>query len=193
MFRKIIWDLSGKFAIQIVSFITSIVLTRLLTPTEYGIMGMAMVVIAFSHVFLDLGFNRAIIQRPEVSQTQYSTIFWVNLGMAFLLMIACFLGAGTAARFYRQPVIKPIFQIASLSFLINGLNLVPSSMLYKKMHFKVNSIQSLIAVVISGVIGIGMAYSGYGVWALLTQSLVGSFILLVLNWIYVKWWPSFPL
>lgn len=190
MYKNIIWDLVGKFGIQIVSFLLSIILTRLLSPTEYGIMGMVMVIVGFAHIFLDLGFYRAIIQRPEVSPTQYSTIFYVNTGMAVLLALACFFGAGPLARFYGQPLITPIFQVASISFLINGLNLIPGAMLYKKMRFKVNSIQSLASAVISGVIGVLMAYNGFGVWSLLAQSLLGSFILLVLNWLYVGWWPT---
>jgi O-antigen/teichoic acid export membrane protein len=190
MFKNIIWDLVGKFGIQIVSLGISIMLTRLLSPEEYGIMGMAMVIIAFAHIFLDLGFNRAIIQQPEVSQIQYSTIFYLNVGIACFLTALCFILASPLSVFYNQPLIKPVFRVLSFSFILNGLNLVPSSILYKRLQFKVNSIQTLIAAVVSGVAGIIIAYKGYGVWSLVGQSLIGSLLLLILNFAYVKWYPS---
>lgn len=172
------------------SFVISILLTRLLSPQEYGIMGMAMVIVVFAHVFLDLGFNRAIIQQPEVSQLQYSTVFYLNSGIALLLTAICFFSAGPVAAFYGQPLIKPVFRVVSVSFLLNGLNLVPSSIMYKKMQFKVNSIQSLVSALISGALGVYMAYNGYGVWSLVVQSLAGSAILLLLNFAYVRWYPQ---
>lgn len=191
MFKNIVWDLVGKFGSQIVSLIISIILTRLLSPAEYGIMGMAMVVVTFAHVFLDLGFNRAIIQQQEISQKQYSTIFYLNVSIALLLTALCFLLAAPLAVFYNQPLIKPVFRVLSVSFLINGLNLVPSSILYKRLQFRVNSIQTLTAAVISGIVGVVMAYNGYGVWSLVSQSLLGSLLLLVFNFIYVRWYPAF--
>ncbi len=171
------------------SFGISIILTRLLSPQEYGIMGMAVVIIAFAHVFLDLGFNRAIIQQAEISQVQYATIFYLNTGIALLLTGICFFLAGPLAAFYHQPLIKPVFRVVSLSFLINGLNLVPSAILYKRLHFKVNSIQSLIGALLSGAVGIWMAYNGYGVWSLVMQSLLSSLILMLLNFAYIRWYP----
>lgn len=193
MFRNIIWDLIGKFGIQIISLCISIVLTRLLTPAEYGIMGMAMVIITFAHIFLDLGFNRAIIQNAEVSQVQYSTIFFLNLGIASFLASICFFLATPLSAFYHQPLIKPVFRVLSVSFLLNGLNLVPSAILYKRLQFKVNSIQTLISAIVSGIVGVFMAFKGYGVWSLVSQSLIGSILLLVMNFIYTKWYPSFNL
>jgi O-antigen/teichoic acid export membrane protein len=168
----------------------SIVLTRLLSPTEFGIMGMAMVVIAFARVFLEMGFNRAIIQQSEVSQIQYSTVFYLNAGVALLLTLLCFFAAEPLAVFYKQPLITPVFRVVSVSFLLNGLTLVPSALLYKRLHIRANSIQTIVAAVLSGVAGIWMAYHGYGVWSLVVQSLANSAVLLVLNFYYSKWWPQ---
>lgn len=189
MFKNLIWDFAGKLGGQIISFVISIVLTRLLSPAEYGIMGMSMAIIVFAHIFLDLGFNRALIQQPEVAEVQYSTVFFLNAGLAALLTLVCFFIGAPLSRFYNQPLIEPVFQVLSLNFLFNGLNLVPSALLYKRMHLKANSLISLVAALLSGIIGIGMAYKGYGVWSLVLQSLVNAALTLVLTFIYARWFP----
>jgi teichuronic acid exporter len=191
MFRNIIWDALGKFGGQIVSFGISIVLTRLLTPQEYGIMGMAMVVIMFAHVFLEMGFNRAIIQSNNITHEQLSTVFYLNGFIAIVLMGICYFVAAPLAIFYNQPMIKPVFRVISVSFLLNGLSLVPSALLYKRLHFKSNSLLTLTAAIISGIVGVTMAYNGYGVWSLVVQSLLNSFIGLILYFISAKWFPLF--
>ncbi|MXV16690.1 lipopolysaccharide biosynthesis protein [Hufsiella ginkgonis] len=191
MIKNIAWDFIGKVSVQFIGLAITIVLTRLLSPAEFGIMGMAMAVILVAHIFLDLGFNRAIIQYKEITETQYSTIFLLNAGAALLLTIACFFAADPLSRFYEQPLIKPVFRLLSVSFLLNGLNLVPASLLYKKLMLRLNGLIALISTVISGIIGICMAFNGYGVWSLVTQSLINSALLLVLNFICAGWYPSF--
>lgn len=190
MFKNIIWDYIGKFGSYLVSFLISIVLTRLLSADEFGIMAMVMVVITLAGIFMDMGFNRAIIQHQEVSELQLSTVFYINAAAAVLLMLLCFFSAGPVAVFYKQPLIKPVLEVASLSFLLNGLNLVPSSLIYKHLKIKTNSIITLVASVVSGIIGIVMAWLGYGVWSLVFQSLISSFIILVFNFIYAHWMPA---
>jgi teichuronic acid exporter len=189
MFKNILWDLAGKFGGQIVYFGVSILLARLLSPQEYGIMGMAMAVITFAHVFLDFGFNSAIVQGKEVTQRQLSSIFYLNAVIALALTLLCFFAAAPLAAFYKQPLIKPVFRVLSVSFLLNGLSLVPSSLLYRRMNFKINSIISFIATVVSGIIGAVMAYKRYGVWSLVAQSLVSTFLSLILMVVYLKWLP----
>lgn len=189
MFKNVLWDFAGKFSIQIIGFGISVILTRLLSPTEFGVMGMAMAIIVFAHIFLDLGFNRAIIQFKEISEEQYSTLFFLNTGVALLLTLICFAAAGPLSVFYGQPLIAPVFRTMSLLFLINGLNLVPAALLYKRLQLKLNSILTLIASAVSGVAGVVMAYNGFGVWSLVSQSLINAVIILVLNFIYAGWMP----
>ncbi len=150
-----------------------------------------MVLISFAHIFLDFGFHRAIIQKAEVTQEQYSTVFFLNGGLALLLTLICYFGAGPLSKFYNQPIIQPVFRVLSISFLLNGLNLVPSALLYKRLQFKINSLLTLVASVISGIAGVLMAYNGYGVWSLVVQTLVSSFLILVSNFVYAKWFPDF--
>ncbi len=189
MFKNIIWDYIGKFGTYLVSFLISIVLTRLLGAPEFGIMAMIMVVLTLAGVFMDMGFNRAIIQQQDISALQLSTVFYLNVIAAVLLMALCFFAAAPLSVFYNQPLIKPVFQVVSVSFLLNGLNLVPSALIYKQLKLKANSIIMLSAAVISGVVGIVMAYRGFGVWSLVAQSLLSSLLILIFNALYIRWLP----
>ncbi|MEI7736900.1 MAG: oligosaccharide flippase family protein, partial [Ferruginibacter sp.] len=154
MFKNIIWDYIGKFGNYLVSFLISIILTRLLVPDEFGIMAMVMVVITVAGIFLDMGFNRAIIQQKEISSVQLSTVFYINVAVSLVLMLLCFFSAGPLAVFYKQPLIKPVFQVISLSFPLNSLDLIPTALLYKNMQLKANSIILLLSSSISGIIGV---------------------------------------
>lgn len=154
-------------------------------------MGMALAVIFIAHLFLDLGFNRAIIQQPNVSDLEYSTVFYINVAIAFVMAAGCFFAAAPLSRFYAQPLIQPVFRVLSVTFLINGLNLVPSSILYKQLKFKLNSILNISSSIIGGVAGMAMAFAGFGVWSLVAQSLCTSIIVMLTNFIYARWWPNF--
>lgn len=189
MFKNLVWDFFGKFSVQLIGFGISVLLTRLLSPAEFGVMGMAMAVIVIAHIFLDLGFNRAIIQQAEVTDTQYSTIFYLNVFIAILLTLICYGLASPMAQFYQQPLIKPVFRVLSVIFLINGLNLVPSAILYKRLQFKLNSVLNIISSLAGGLTGVYLAWKGYGVWSLVVQSMLTSLLVLLTNFIYARWWP----
>ncbi|RDC55823.1 lipopolysaccharide biosynthesis protein [Pedobacter chinensis] len=189
MFKNIIWDFMGKFSVQLMGFGITVMLTRMISPSEFGVMGMAMAIIMIAHLFLDLGFNRAIIQTKEISDVQYSTVFYLNVGIAVLLTAVCYALSYPLSYFYRESLIRPVFQVLSIVFLINGLNLVPSAILYKRLKFKLNSILNIVSSVVGGTIGIVMAYSGYGIWSLVAQSIITSIVMLVTNFIYAKWFP----
>jgi teichuronic acid exporter len=191
MFKNIIWDFLGKFSVQLIGFGITVLLTRMVSPAEFGIMGMAMAIIVIAHLFLDLGFNRAIIQHASITEVQYATIFYLNAMVAIALTGICYLLAYPLSIFYKEPLIEPVFRMLSVVFLINGLNLVPSAILYKKLKFKLNSILNITSSIIGGAIGVCMAFNGYGIWSLVAQSIVTSAIILVTNFIYAKWWPVY--
>lgn len=190
MIKNFAWDFLGKISGQVVSFVISVVLTRLLQPREFGIMGMAMSVITIAGVFVGLGFTRAIIQKPQIDKVQYNTVFLINGSIALFLTLVCFFTASPLSRFYEEPLIEPVFRVLSLTFLFNGLALIPIALLYKRMNFKMVTIFNLSASISSGIIGVLMAYRGYGVWALVTQAVLNSFLALVLSWFYIGWWPG---
>lgn len=189
MIRNFIWDFFGKISAQLSAFIVSIILTRLLNPDEYGILGMSMVIIAISGAFLNLGFSGAIVQQKEINPLQLSTVFYLNLFIGILLFLLCFSLAGIIAEFYRQPQVKPIFRALSFTFIITSLNIVPSSLLYRQMKFKLITIFGVISTVVSGIVGIIMAYNGYGVWSLVAQTLSSVTIVLILTQSYIRFLP----
>ncbi|MEO8405920.1 MAG: lipopolysaccharide biosynthesis protein, partial [Chitinophagaceae bacterium] len=162
-----------------------------LSPTEFGIMGMAMAVIAIANVFVGLGFTRAIIQKQNIDKIQYNTVFLINTGIALVLTLLCFFVATPLSHFYKEPLVQPVFQVLSITFLFNGLNIIPSALIYKRMNFRMATIFNLVASIISGIIGVVMAYKGFGVWALVAQAVLNAFITLVLTWFYIGWWPGF--
>lgn len=190
MFKNIFWDVLARLGGQVIAFIVSIVLTRLVTPEEYGVMGMALAIGGFANVFLDAGFRNAIVQSQTVTQRQYSSVFYTNLGIALGLGAVCFLSADFLSHFLHHPKIKPVCQLLSLNFILSGLNVVPGAILYKRMAFRVSAVIALIAAFCSGLTGILMAINGYGVWSLVWQLLVNSLVVTVLNWLYARWRPA---
>lgn len=189
LFKNFLWDLLGKISSQLSAFIVSIVLTRLLKPEEYGIMGMAMVIIAISAFFLNMGFSTAIIQRKEISKEQLSSVYYLNLGVGILLFLFSFSLAGVIADFYNQPLVKPVFRALSFIFILNALNIVPSALLARKMNFKLITLFGIISTVISGAAGIIMAYQGYGVWSLVVQTISASFLNFLFIQVYIRFQP----
>ncbi|MBL7739743.1 MAG: lipopolysaccharide biosynthesis protein [Chitinophagaceae bacterium] len=193
MYKAFLWDFFSRFSNQLISFIVSVFLTRLLLPEEFGIMGIALVVISFSTIFVDLGLGKAIIQQKEVSKVQLSTVFFLNTGISLLFTLACFLAAGPLASFFDQPALADVLQVVSLSFVFYGLNVVPNALLYRQMNFKVISIISTLSALFSGLIGIYMAKGGYGVWSLVVQNLSMSFLIFTLTFLYARWLPGLQL
>jgi teichuronic acid exporter len=189
LIRDFFWDATGRLGNQAVSFLLSIVLTRLLKPEEYGIMGMAMVVIYVATLFLDFGFNKAIVQQKEVTHIQYSTIFYINLAASLILMTLCFFLADGLAHFYNQPLIRPVFRTVSLIFFFNALSFMPASKVYKQANFRAITMISISSAVISGIVGIILAYKGYGVWSLVAQTVTNSFLTFLFYTIYSRFVP----
>jgi len=191
MVRNFLWDMAGKFGAQAVSLLLSFVLTRMLSPGEFGIAGIAMVIIFVSSIFLDMGFARALIQRKEVRQAEYSSVFFLNLLLGIFLMTVCFFAATPLASFYNQPQLEPVLRVLSLLFLINSFALVPGAVLSREMKFKWIAIAGLISAVVSGSISIVMAAKGYGVWSLVTQYLLSAVLMAILTFYFAKWSPAF--
>lgn len=190
MFRQALWDFIGRFVNYFVTFIVGIVLTRLLSPEEFGIFGIVMAIVLFSNVFLDFGFRIALIQAKEINQTQLSTVFFINLTVSFCIFAIITFSSSSIGEFYgNENLAKPIVVMSGL-FIINALTLIPNILLSKEMRFKPISITNTIASVISGIIGISLAYCGFKVWALIIQNLTTSILLLIGLCLYSKWKPS---
>ena len=186
----IAWSLTEKFLKRGVQFILSIFLARLLTPSDFGVVAMATIFVSWAEVFKDFGMGQAIIQKKDVTEAQVSTVFWINLMMGILIAIIFVLIAPWAARFYENDMVAWVVRVAGLTFILTSLNVVQSSLFVKALNYKVGTIASLLASTLSGMLGILMAYIGFGIWSLLAQSVMSTVITTAYLWLKSKWRPK---
>ena len=184
-----IWTAFQRYSKMFIQFISGIILARLLTPYDYGCIGMLMIFITISESFIDGGFGSALIQKKHPTQVDYSTIFFWNLGMALLLYAILFFSAPTIARFYGIPLLSDVLRVQGIILFIYAFNIVQRNQLRKKMNFKILSIVAIITSIISLTVTIIMAYHGYGVWSLVTQFILTALIPAIVFWFYIKWRP----
>ena len=186
-----IWSFVQKFGSMGISFISGIILARLLTPEDYGYIGMLSIFMVVAGSFIEGGFASALIQKKRPTQEDYSTIFWWNLGMSILMYIILFLCAPLIARFYRMPQLELILKVQGLVLVINSFSIIQSNQLRKQLRFKKLTIVTLITSIISITVCIFMAYKGFGVWALVGMNILTSFIPAIIYWLTNKWYPLF--
>lgn len=172
-------------------FITTIILARMLSPSDFGLIGMLALFMAISQSIIDSGFGSALIQKQDVSQIDYSTVFYINLLFGFALFLGLYFSAPLLSKFFNQPVLVTMTRVLALSPLINSLGIVQHTILTKKLQFKVIAKISIIAVVVSSVISIFLAFTGFGVWSLVFQILSVNFTRTILFWIFNRWKPYF--
>jgi len=184
-----VWSVSERISLQVMHMLVSIILARLLGPSEFGLLGMLAIFTSIAQSVLDSGFGSALIQKKDATQTDSSSIFYFNLLIGIFLASIFFFSAPLIADFYQQPILKPITRVLSLNMIINAFSLVQLSILRKKMEFKNHFIVSMIAVLFSGVAGIIAAYNGLGVWSLVIQTLSHSLAQAIALWILSKWRP----
>lgn len=187
--RNLIWRFMERFGAQIVSFVVTIVLARLLDPDLYGTVALATVFIAFLQVFVDSGLGIALIQKKEADEVDFSSVFFFNLGMCAVLFIGLFFAAPYIAGFFAQPELTAIIRVMSLSLIISGVQNVQQAYVSRNMLFKRFFQATLVGTVSSAIIGIAMAYAGCGVWSLIAQKLSNVTINTLVLWIVVKWRP----
>lgn len=184
-----IWTSIQKFSKTGIRFISGIVLARLLTPYDYGCIGMLTIFLVLAEQFVDGGFGSALIQKKKPTQEDYSTIFYWNLGLAFVMYAALFFSAPAISRFYKIPILCEVLRVQGVILFIYALNIVQRSILKKQLKFKVIAVTRIVTSIIALIFTIIMAFLGYGVWALVTQYLIGAFIPMVVYWVYTKWRP----
>ena len=188
--RGTFWSSIERFSTQIVQFVLTIIMARLLTPNDYGLIGMLAIFISLSQVFIDGGFSTALVQRQDRTNEDFSTVFYINLSMSIFLYLILFFCAPLIAYFYKQPLLVPITRIYSLNLIINSLVAVNKTKLVINVDFKTQSKISLLAAILSGVLGILAALKGFGVWALVVQLLTQAVFNVIFSFWYVKWFPA---
>ncbi len=184
------WSTVSQIGRQGTQLVTTIILARLLSPADFGLVGMAMVVIGFTGIFKDLGTSAAIIQRKELSEDLLSSIFWVNVGFGTLAMIILFFGAPLGGLFYQDHRVDAILRVLSLTFLISGPSILQQALLERSLSFHKLAKVEIGAVVCGAIVGIGLALTGFGVWSLVFQSLTIATITTVLLWLVSSWKPK---
>ena len=187
--KGILWSMMERFSIQGVQFFIMIILTRLLTPDDYGLIGMLSVFLAISQSLIDCGFSQALIRKNDRSEIDKSTVFYFNIVTSAILYLTLYISAPYIAKFYNAPALCLITRIACLTIVINSLTIVQRALLTIKIDFKSQTKISFISTSISGILSIIMAFCDFGVWALVLQSLVYSILSTILFWIISKWKP----
>lgn len=189
--RGIKWSVIDQVVRQLVTLLVSAILSRLLTPAEFGLLGMVFVAIGFLQVLKDIGLGSSIIQKQGITEEDKSTIFWVNAVMGLVLGLVLVIAAPWLASFFEEPQLTLLLRVMALNFLITSLAIVPDSLIMKAIDFKSYFIRNLGTVLLGGIVGIVMAYYGYGVWALIGQTIVTSITGLIISFRMVKWMPRF--
>ncbi|TRO65114.1 lipopolysaccharide biosynthesis protein [Christiangramia sabulilitoris] len=187
----IAWTFAQQFGNQAIGFVVSLILARILMPEEFGLIGMIAVFIAVGKTLLNAGLTQSLIRSDNLDEEDYSTVFYFNLAASLFIYGVIYISAPLIADFYGQPILINIIRVFCLTFLISAFSAVQGSRLTKKMDFKTLTIVSIPSNIIGGIIGIGMAYTGFGVWSLVWSSLASAFINSVQLWFYSKWSPGF--
>ena len=185
------WRFGEKITAQVVSFIVSIVLARILMPEDYGVVAIVNVFIAIAEVFVTSGLGTALIQKKDATQLDFSTLFWCNMALSCLLYLMMFFLSPVIADFYDMPLLTPVLRVFSLRLPICAFNSIQNAYVSRRMDFKKFFFSTLIGTVISAVIGIVMALKGFGVWALVAQYLSNAVIDTLVLFITVGWRPHF--
>ena len=185
-----IWTALQRYSTIFIQFISGIILARLLTPYDYGCIGMLMIFVVLAESFIDGGFGSALIQKKRPTQEDYSTVFFWNIAMAVLLYGVLYASAPMIACFYQIPMLCKVLRVQGVILFIYAFNIVQRNLLQKNLNFKLLSIVTITTSLISLTVTIIMAYHGYGVWSLVFQNILMALLPALFFWFYVKWSPK---
>ncbi|MGL5731315.1 MAG: oligosaccharide flippase family protein, partial [Bacteroidales bacterium] len=183
----LIWTLVDKTGTQIAYFITGVIMADLLDVSDFGLIGMLSIFVLLTTIFIDGGFTSALIRYQDTDEDDYSTVFYVNMGMSILLYIILFLAAPLIAEYYNQPRLIPVSRVLFLSILFNSGGIIQNTIYAKSINFKVQTIANIVSLVLSGGIALLLAWKGYGVWAIVYQTVSVSILKTGLLWSVSKW------
>lgn len=188
--RGTAWSFIDSIANQGVTFLIGLVLARLLSPEEYGLIGIILVFIAVFNCIVDSGFSNALIWKIDVADIDYNTVFIFNMVLSVTLFVLMFYSSSAIAIFFNQPLLEPLTKAMASIVIINAFAIIQRTILVKRIDFKTQTKISLISSICSGAIGIGMAIAKMGVWSLVGQQISRQLLNSILLWIYVKWRPK---
>lgn len=183
------WKFVERMSAQVVSLVISVILARLLLPDDYGIVALVTIFITLANVFVTNGFSTSLIQKEDADDVDFSTVFYFNIIFSLVLYGIIFLVAPLLANFYEMPLLTPVLRVMGLQIIIASVYSIQQAYVSRKMIFRKFFFSTIIGTVISAVVGIGMAYAGFGVWALVWQYLINNLIGMIVLWIIVDWRP----
>lgn len=184
------WSFLERIGQQGIQFVITIILARLLLPEQFGLIAMLTIFLAVAQSFVDSGFGSALIQKQDATHLDECSIFYFNILVGFLVTGVLFIAAPWIADFYQIPLLTPLARVLSLNLIINALGVVHTTLLTKQIDFKAQMKVSVVAGILSGSIGVAMAYRGYGVWSLVAQSIASNLFRTALLWSFLPWRPS---
>ncbi|HIZ87228.1 MAG TPA: lipopolysaccharide biosynthesis protein [Candidatus Coprenecus pullistercoris] len=185
----ILWSSLQKFGTMAISFVSNIFLARMLTPDDYGCIGMLMIFIAVANVFIDGGFGSALIQKKRPTPQDYSTIFYWNLILSVILYAVLYASAPSVAGFYGMPELSKVLRVQGVVLIFNAFSVIQNNQLRKRLEFKKTASINLVSMSLASVMAIVMAYRGFGLWSLVGQQLTYSLLNAVQLWIRSAWRP----
>lgn len=187
---NLVWRFAERCGAQLVSFIVSIVLARILAPEDYGTIALVTVFTAILQVFVDSGLGTALIQKKDADEIDFSSVFYFNFVVCLILYLGMFAAAPFIADFYGDVTLVPVIRILSLTIVISGVKGIQQAYVSRNMLFKRFFFSTIGGTIFSAVLGIAMAYAGFGIWALVAQQLSNTFIDTLILWITVRWRPT---
>lgn len=187
---SLIWKFLERAGVQVVQFVLSVVLARLVSPSDYGVVALILIFIQIATVFVQSGFNSALIQKKDSDDLDFSSVFYLSFFVSAVCYGILFVVAPFAAAFFDIEILTSTLRVVSLTLFFGAVNGVQCAYVSKTMQFKRFFYSNMGAVVFSGIVGVFLAYKGFGVWALVFQQLVKEFLSCVILWITVKWRPK---
>lgn len=184
------WSAADAFLGQGITFVVGVVLARLLSPEEYGLIGICLIFTTVLNGIVDSGFSNSLIRKKNATEADYNTMFITNLAISVVLYVLLFFSSPWIAVFFERAELVALVRAMGSILIINALSITQVTTLTKRLDFKTKTKASLISAVLSGVVGILMAYSGFGVWALVAQIISKQTLFTICLWIFNRWWPS---
>ena len=189
--KGIIYNFSGSLLKNGITFIISVFLSRILNPSDFGLIGMVTVFVTLAQGLSDLGLSSGLIKEKEPTDREMSSVFFFNIGISIVLTLILYFSAGLIAKFYNNTEIEMVVKAISFTFILNSLNNVHQTILYKNLELKISRISSIISAIISGIVGLSFAYYGFGVWSLVYSTYASSITAIIVIWYSSSWRPSF--
>lgn len=187
--KGLFWSAMERFGAQGIQFIFGIMITRILMPEDYGLLGMILIFMAVGQTLIDSGFGSALIWKKTPSENDYSTVFFFNISISVVLYAVFFFIAPLISRFYSEPLLINLIRVICLNFIFLSFSLIQQTILQKKVDFKLLAWINITGSLLAGIIALVMAMRGFGVWALVWQILIKSLVTSALLWVFNKWRP----